>query len=100
MGKRSRNEPPDAGMIDVMASSVDGEVTIEPAMAPASVPASVAELIGAVAESVVPAARAAGPDKFGVEFGIRTRRDGSASLVEDPAKATFRVFMEWSADRG
>jgi hypothetical protein len=45
---------------------------------------------------VVPAARASGAAKFGIEFGVRTRKDGSAVLADEPARGVFRVFLEWT----
>jgi hypothetical protein len=92
MAKRSKSDPAEDAVIEVMAMSGDGEWSVPPE----ALPVTVGDLIASVAESVVPAARNAGPDKFGVEFGVRTRRDGSAVLADDPRKATIRVFMEWS----
>jgi hypothetical protein len=88
MGKRSKSDPGTT----VTVTTADDPSGIPPE----AVPASVGDLISAVAASVVPAARAAGPDKFGVEFGIRQRPDGSAQLTDGTAGATFRVFLEWT----
>ncbi len=96
MGKRSKSAVTDDTIIEVIAAS--GELG-DGALEPDAVPATVASLIEAVAASVVPAARSTGAGKFGVEFGVRTRKDGSATLADEPARGTFRVFMEWSGDR-
>jgi len=91
MAKRPRLDPNKDGSIEIMAVGPDGELlTVE------AVPVSVGDLIAEVTNAVVPSAREAGPDKFGVEFGIRLRKDGSVTLAEDPARSAFRIFLEWS----
>jgi hypothetical protein len=64
------------------------------------VPAGVDELVRAVSDAIVPAARAAGSSKFGVEFGVRVVKGGSPRLTQDAGKATFRVFLEWTGEGG
>jgi hypothetical protein len=96
MGKRSKH-PVDESVIEVIAASGDlGDGTLETIEAPSTV----AALIEQVAASVVPAARASGAAKFGIEFGVRTRKDGSAVLADEPARGVFRVFLEWTDHDG
>lgn len=95
MGKRTRAAMSATVTTDTASPTDDPSGT----PGPDPIPASVGELIESVAAAVVPAARAAGPDKFGVEFGIRQRRDGSAELTKGAAGATYRVFLEWSGSR-
>jgi len=95
MGKKARLDPTADATIEVMAVGPDGEQ-----LALESVPVSVADLIAEVASAVVPAAREAGPAKFGVEFGIRLRRDGTVALSDEMSRAAFRVFLEWSGREG
>ena len=90
MSKRSKADLDPAGSIEIMAVGPDGEL-----LAVEVVPIDAGDLIAEVAAPVVPAARAAGPAKFGVEFGIRVRRDGSVALADDAGKAMMRVFLEW-----
>lgn len=93
MGKRSKHAADDDSVIEVIAASGDlGEGTLDEVDAPSTV----AALIEQVAASVVPAARASGAAKFGIEFGVRTRKDGSAVLADEPARGVFRVFLEWT----
>lgn len=96
MGKRSKSGLTEDTIIEVIAAS--GELGDGPLEADA-VPATVASLIEGVAATVVPAARATGAAKFGVEFGVRSRKDGSAALADEPGKGTFRVFLEWTGSR-
>jgi hypothetical protein len=92
MGKRSKHAV-DEPVIEVIAASGDlGDGSIENLDAPSTV----AGLIEQVAASVVPAARASGAAKFGIEFGVRTRTDGSAVLADEPSRGVFRVFLEWT----
>jgi len=91
MGKRSKDDPVIEDLAEFVAVGPDGEIIpIE------DVPPTVGDLITEVADSVVLAARSTGTTKFGVEFGIRVRRDGTVALADETAKATFKVFMEWS----
>ncbi len=95
MGKRSRADATTDDAIELMAVGPDGElIPIE------AVPPSVGDLITEVADAVLPAARATGPAKFGVEFGIRVRRDGTVALTDATSRATFRVFLEWNGREG
>lgn len=92
MGKRSKH-PVDEAVVEVIAASGDlGDGTLEAIEAPSTV----AALIEQVAASVVPGARASGAAKFGIEFGVRTRKDGSAVLADEPGRGVFRVFLEWT----
>jgi hypothetical protein len=96
MAKRSKLAADDS-VIEVIAASGDlGDGTLEDVAAPSTV----AALIEQVAAAVVPAARASGAAKFGIEFGVRTRKDGSAVLADDPARGAFRVFLEWTEREG
>ena len=92
MGKRTKTDREADALIEVVELTPGGEVQVEGS----AVPRTVGDVIASVVDSVVPAAWAAGPHKFGVEFRIRTDGDGSAVLAEEGGKATFRVFMEWS----
>jgi len=93
MGKRSKDDSGIEDLAELVAVGPDGElIPIE------DVPPSVGDLILEVADAVVPAARTAGTAKFGVEFGIKVRRDGTVALSEQTDKATFKVFMEWTGD--
>ncbi len=91
MGKRSKQVEAEA---DVEVIEVSGDLD-DGSLEAFEAPATVAGLIAEVAATVVPAARESGAAKFGVEFGVRTRKDGSATLAADPARGTYRVFLEW-----
>lgn len=89
MGKRSKSAAAEEPIIEIIATNAE-EVGL-----PDDLPTSVGDLIVDVAAAVVPSARATGAAKYGVQFGVRVRRDGSATLADEGERATIRVFLEW-----
>lgn len=89
MGKRNKSAVTDEPAFEIIATSA------EEGILPDDLPTSVGDLIVDVAAAVVPSARATGAAKFGVQFGVRVRRDGSATLADDGERSTIRVFLEW-----
>ncbi|MFN8620575.1 MAG: hypothetical protein U0869_07530 [Chloroflexota bacterium] len=95
MGKRSKSGTAGEPTIEILAVGPTGDGAVDEEL----VPGGVAELVTAVSDAVVPAAQATGAAKFGVQFGVRIHRDGSASLAEDGDRTAFRVFLEWNGSQ-